>query len=205
MDLSGLGYDVRILPTGQEPPWETTEFWLVIVTVLLVGVTAWLAWATRQLVKGAEKTSRQQLRAYVALEDAVLTPGHAAQRLVCRFRLRNVGTTPANNVRQWIAARFEASPDLASYPPTVPLADSGGSTGPGQIIPLNLVGPLLTAEDLAAFQTGTMWLHVYGKVTYRDVFEQDHETNFRFIHGVWGGYDYQPDLLLKRHEGNEAT
>src|SRR6187431_2243000 len=67
---------------------------IAVFTIVLAFATGLLWKATRELVRGAEKTAERQLRAYVLPEKAVLTNiSDAEPRYI--FNAKNYGQTPA--------------------------------------------------------------------------------------------------------------
>lgn len=75
-------------------PIATFTGFLFLATVLL-----W--WATRNLVKGAERTSERQLRAYLHVKQAQASRDSEGV-LWAKVHIQNYGQTPAYDVVQWI-------------------------------------------------------------------------------------------------------
>src|SRR3977135_1535153 len=70
------------------------EALLVMVTIWLVFATRDLVGGTRDLVKGAENTAERQLRAYLIVEGTSCEPKPG--RFISHFRIENTGQTPAH-------------------------------------------------------------------------------------------------------------
>jgi hypothetical protein len=101
---------------------EGTEFWAAFLgyrlkvtdtliaafTALLFLATVALWLATRNLVRGAERTSEQQLRAYVYTETTPLRLDQA--NLGVETLIKNSGQTPAYEVRSWTETLLVAEP-----------------------------------------------------------------------------------------------
>ena len=70
-------------------------------TGLLFVATLLLFWATRNLVNGAEESSKRQLRAYLGIKSQTIRRvGHNEYQAV--ITIENTGQTPAHNVRRFL-------------------------------------------------------------------------------------------------------
>jgi hypothetical protein len=194
---------------------QTTEFWtvfrrrlkitdtfLVGFTFLLFGATVLLWWTTRDLVKGAEDTAERQLRAYVLPEKALLLNiNDPTPRYI--FHVKNYGQTPARELTVWVGWRYfdiqkidipktrPALPNLSKY-----LLGPQGFTTHSDIVYLDDTRKQQIRNGAAIFL-------LFGDVRYKDVFERDRVTTFRF---AWGG-GYSMDTtgpLDVCAEGNDA-
>ncbi len=158
---------------------------------------------TINLWRGAEKSSKRELRAYVHIEPIqpvdVIWPS-TLSGIDYGIRMINFGKTPARDVILSIGIWPEKYPvDLKMLPP--PMEHNIDSIGPGQSIgwsinsvsqigesereavhakwdaaiqPFSFAGNLEHKKDFAVF--------VYGKCVYRDIFGLKCETGFRFRH-----------------------
>ena len=154
----------------------------------MVLFTFLLWWSTRDLVKGAEKSSRKQLRAYLT----VVIGGAAFQERRqgipdLKFEaiplIVNTGQTPAYNVR------FRINADILTpgFPKgfMFPLSDEimGGSViGPNQTANMSatikdFIGDK-EVDDVKYMISGQRGLNVWGVVTYIDIFGHEWETQF---------------------------
>lgn len=191
---------------------KVTDSLLVLFTFLL-----WLA--TRNLVKGAEKTSERQLRAYVFPEAYIICAANEAGEIVepqqviavgfrpvSVVRFKNTGQTPAYGVT--IFGRMEIV-DWSLVEGALPEIDftksdvSRTSLGPGAATTKFEINERnLTTEDMAVLQSGKKAIFVYGEVRYQDIFKKIRFTKYRmFIGGPVG----IRSIALSSHErGNEA-
>jgi hypothetical protein len=86
--------------------WIDTERVIAAFTVILGIATGFLSWATRSLVRSAEKTAASQLRAYVFFKGFKSGPnidpvsGRITEYLFFA-PLENAGLTPATDARVW--------------------------------------------------------------------------------------------------------
>lgn len=163
------------------------EWWLIGVTGLLVVVTAGLWRATRNLVKGAEKTAERQLRAYVMAKAGTILHEKRPRGwwLEWHPEFSNVGQTPAYNVRSATMADIRPDPlppgtDLISEL-TVTGTGSQTTMGTGQSIwPVCHPNRYLSDSELKTLKSrysGSAF-YVWGLITYRDIFKNEHRTVF---------------------------
>lgn len=167
---------------------------------------------TERQVRIAKKTAYRQMRAYLTVEggqagfdkDGVLTVSPA---------LKNVGQTPAHNVRFFADAALltvkeadHRSFEVAKHE-GLSLMTIGGSEPQLMRIPLqrDRATPAQVADCLT---NSPLKLFVFGQVYYNDVFGKPHVTKFcRFVE--WGpiNKDGQPDghVLWGWKTHNEAT
>lgn len=162
-----------------------------LATILLAGITYGLV----HLGLEQSKTSRAQLRAYVFPERLGIVDRNGVP--VGISTIKNTGPTPAYDVRHWADITFCAvgaqdtykAPDrIEGLVPT--------SIGPGGELSVDRPAtyPLNPSQilALAAPPTPLHMLMIYGKITYRDVFNVDHETTYKVayagayppVHGV---------------------
>lgn len=207
MNLHMFGANFRVEPL--EPEWTflslNGEQWLVVFTLALVAATAMLWWATRALVKGAERTAQQQLRAYISLESQRLDELKIGFPLHYSFVFRNVGQTPAFDVSVYSTATFERTKDKADFP-VFGDPQPSGTTGPQQIIPIDVTSmEPLNMDQAVGVAGGTVWLHIWGEIAYTDAFGKKRKTGFRFVHGHHDQLPFKPGLLIKQRGGNDST
>ncbi len=190
----------------QQGEAEGNEFWpaflgyrLKITDTLLAAFTALLWWATRGLVKGADKTAERQLRASIYVEKTTLTFVDDDWKLI--IRIRNFGQTPAHNV-EW--ASKAAVVDWNGGNPKIPLpnendTETPGSMGPqGDIFENELKGKAKTAE------LATKPIFLVGTIKYTTVFGSDHTTEFRYYVGGDASYDEDCKMTAAK-AGNNAS
>lgn len=173
-----------------------------IATFALFAVTFMLWRATLGLVKGAEKTARQQLRAYLSVTIGSAVYQDSAKRL--RFEAKpmiiNAGQTPAYKVRY--ESKAEIIPDslVTGYSFTPPSTSqmSQSSIGPRENRYMSaIVQNTVPKKDIKAIKDGNgQALWVWGVVHYEDIFGDPHFTEFcqRLVwlgDQIYGIYDPQ--------------
>lgn len=186
---------------------EGTEFWpifhgyrlkitdtLVVAFTGLLFIATWALWlATRQLVRGAERTAVMQLRAYVVITDVsfVIQLDKLSDPLSVRVVLQNVGATPASSLYSSARIALIRGTDTSAELPAIePSAfRSINVIGPNhtnhhilslRAPPLDPTLPKTPDEIIDAIAEGTFWLVVYGNVEYDDVFGTKRATDFRY-------------------------
>jgi hypothetical protein len=150
-------------------------------TVLLTAITGLLAYIAFQ----QHATNRAQLRAYVFVEDAMITAPILQADWTITYRLKNAGPTPAHKVRSIDTIGVE------TWEPTkLPVPAEGdyhGSLAPnGDFIDTEELSLKLSLEENRAVTSndGTKAIFLTGQITYVDVFRRTHKTNFCFY---WRG------------------
>ena len=191
---------------------EGTEFWppffgyrlkvtdtlLVVFTALLFAATIFLYSATRDLVRGAEETARQELRAYMFVESAHLITIGNPKNVAAKVHIKNFGKTPAYKVQHECILRLDLIPP--DKPLTVGLhGESKPTLAPGAFLYHMVEGiGTLDAAQQAAFNSKRLAFYVFGQILYKDAFGKERFTNYRFI--KTGG-----DAALRYcEEGNET-
>ena len=153
---------------------------LATITFFLTLFTAWLWSATKKLVIGAERTAKHELRAYMGVEririhqDSTNTniPGDWS------IKIRNFGKTMAKDTEVWIAGAIGDGTGNSS---------SGDRRSKTVVMPNEAMGFReaieKTPKDSEGFRQGSASIYVHGKITYKDVFGENHWTAFRFKGG----------------------
>ena len=195
-----LSRSTQEAPTStQVPIWRVLLAWPEGVTTLAVLLTlffiAWQAILMRQSVSGSEEASRRELRAYltVVIGAALFQERRDEEKggdlkFECRPLLVNTGRTPARKVI------FKARAAVMPIPlpkginlPDAPDEDMGGNIlGSQQNANMSAVVDGFCADkDVENIKhgIGDKALYVWGRVTYEDVFGEDHFT--RFCHHVY--------------------
>jgi hypothetical protein len=174
---------------------KTKHTWLERSTVA-IAVLAFLAAAGQAWI--ARDTEKRSQRAYVLAEkaEAIVDTNN---EILSRVDIKNSGLTPASDLRHWacVAIRPFKVKETSMIDPT-DLPDWPGDVkelpstliGPGQTIYHNrpyicgsdLNNPrLISPSDVAAVHQSTKAIYLYGIVTYKDAFGDDHTTKFRFV------------------------
>jgi hypothetical protein len=159
----------------------------IVLAISTIGL--WLAtnklWRAGETQRDlAEDTAERQLRAYVSVEAG----GSGRQRKGYRFDFRpivtNNGLTPAEDVQILIS--------IGLVPPLIPAGfnyellpapnPSKSTIGPRQGRASTVIYHRnLTISEMRKVVKGELAFHVYGMVSYRDVFKQNRRTNFSMI------------------------
>ena len=175
-------------------PWDAKNA-VDLLTLIFTGLVALgtvLLWrATIGLVRGADRNAARQLRAYVGLEEAIVTergPQGGAKKLA--VRIRNFGQVPAKDVAitlAWTDQRhgYGLKPeDVAS--------ESAGklSLMPGAV---EEIGRLHTTQIVLTDSV------VVGRITYEDGFGAKRFTNFRLLSRLGS------DRFARDSYGNDAS
>lgn len=171
----------------------------------LLGIVTWMLWlATARLVTNADKNSERQLRAYVGLSKAEITKVETgAPEVVVIFQ--NFGQTPAHDVQSWIHIWIAEYPltDTVLPEPSADFRKSSGVIYPGaQFIHAISKEPSVRPWEIPLLGTQEGTIYVYGRIRYRDAFNESRTTNFRLIYG--GTEPTRGNLLKHDQEGNEA-
>ncbi|WP_325548365.1 hypothetical protein [Ramlibacter sp.] len=193
----------------REPFYESMEFWLVVLTALLVGVTYRLVhftkklWgATAELVKDSQDKAEKQLRAYLNVRQITAKYEQGEGPLTATVLIENFGQTPAHDVR--ITANIQTV-----YADTVLQFDlehlEGGGMGvmgPRNTYTLHATtGQNVTQRMRMEVNNGDAIVYVWGLVTYGDEFGRTHSTVFRMR---MSGPDGQRGTFSPCPDGNSA-
>lgn len=216
-------YDLRDL-VAQEQMAEWA-FWVVVVAALTFIVTSigtFLIWRqvrlTRQAVEDtgeateamreaneiARETQERQLRAYVQVASATLNKLTVGKKPSGCVVIRNSGQTPAHDVTFELgicAARTgaeESSLKNLKFEGTI----SRGGLGPGLELNSEIEGGSeWTADFDADFSGGGIKILLVGAVYYTDVFGNERETAFRFVHD----HECPATSVVNAQKGNYET
>jgi hypothetical protein len=151
--------------------------------------------ATEASVATMKDTAQRQLRAYVGVEHADLLPGRVA-----RLVIKNTGQTPAYDFAVAVMSTVDDYPT-----PTALLSDEITPGGPRATLGADSVRekeiPFATVPDheVDGFRDGTRVLYVYGRLAYRDVFNEDRWTTFRYV------FDADRRTVVAAAGGNQST
>jgi hypothetical protein len=185
-------------------PFVATEFQLFGVRLgeLLLVVVTWMLWyATRRLVKGADRTAERQLRAYIYIEKVRFKL--TGDLCNIKYRIKNFGQTPAYNVRVLSAA---AVVDWNNGVPQIPIpneVETLGSMAPREDF-FWLEQKADIAADRASIEGGTRAIFLVGTIVYEVAFEiRARETNFSYYIGGDAGTNGKQ--MLASSIGNDAT
>jgi hypothetical protein len=159
----------------------------IVLAVSTIGL--WLAtnklWRAGETQRNlAEDTAERQLRAYVSIESG----GNGRQRRGGRFEFKpvitNNGLTPAEDVQilsrvGLVAPIIPSTFDYALLPAPNP---SVSTIGPRQSRVHNVIyHRILTIAERRRVVKGELAFHIYGTVSYTDVFKRRRLTNFSMV------------------------
>jgi hypothetical protein len=156
----------------------------------------------RDAVKLSDKTAERQLRAYVNNVSTIIRNVEVGKVPEVRVEIKNWGQTPAYRVRHigsYTLAVFPWS-GVTSPPPY----QSESIIGPGSNAFMLLKGHALAAEHVAGLNDGSLAIYIEGSITYKDAFDHDRFTNYRFW--VGGDRGFPPDqAMFTDIRGNDAN
>lgn len=230
-DQQDIHADVKIVNPPQKDFYDKAPVWInlalvvaAILTLLAIAKQTYhtrrAAQATELAVKAsdkaytlAEKTARQQLRAYFGVPEGklcIFDDGDVEARLT----FRNCGQTPAYQLEIETCGRFESSgvqyspprrdPNLRSHPHIL------GAGSPYHFTCNKVQSGMGKTDLLNDLVLSRIAFRLYGKCTYKDAFRDTHFIEFQLV--VGGGaivqYTADPDkrslVMLTDYEGNNA-
>jgi hypothetical protein len=168
-------------------------FFAAIVSALLALIT----WRQASIAREQSNTSRAQLRAYVMVDKATTIGFGPNPRAQVFFK--NYGQTPAYDLVIWTSVEVAVN-DLKrrpSAPPSGPAAS--GSLGPGGFVhTFDPPDRVILPNEVEAVRDGRASFYVYGQASYKDVFGNNHATDFCFVYG--GEEGLHPEGLMAQYK-----
>lgn len=131
----------------------------------------------------AAETSRNQVRAYVSLL-AISTQSPFEKNMSSSFSYKNVGQTPALNLRTLSDAAIISPQAFDVKPPRTFSASYEGDSDPSIVLGAGVETPdsvnrgLFKETELVEFRAGNKIYVVWGAIYYADVFGKSHYTRF---------------------------
>jgi hypothetical protein len=196
VDLTKSATEVRdsgSKPNLNDAKEDGTEFWpslfgykVKVTDSLLVLFTFMLWLATRSLVKGAEESSREELRAYVSANIAGMRDVAPDKNIIISFHVFNIGKTPAFSVRQSGEIVFADHPLPENFRfQNIPVPKSKATVFPnipflGNIIAANKFTQAQIIEGLQGPAIGGKRFYIFGRIDYIDIFKTKRWTTFCF-------------------------
>lgn len=198
--MSGLSDSIAVIVAISGAVTAVATIFIAIFTTVLACV------ARRQagLVEGQMKLTEILERAYLNVEPYGIeidtkkdVIGHAA--------IVNKGRVPAREVSLFIRLKWDADANLGSF-------DSAAITPTTQVLPVGVEMPAgtnsLSAAERANFESKNGFLYVWGRVTYKDGFEQRwldfcHRYNCASPRNSEGGID--PKYGRYHHSHNDGN
>jgi len=170
-------------------------------------------------------TAIRQLRAYVFVDTIDVVniipppPGEVLPAGAWNYQpaigpmayiiIKNSGQTPAYDVLTWADIKF------LEFPNTSPLP-YGDRNAPG-LIKTKLTLPAegkssksiklqqpLTNDEIEKLRATTHAIYVYGDITYKDAFDNQRTSNFRYFINGFTGFTHLSNTMSGCPEGNEA-
>jgi hypothetical protein len=165
-----------------------TAFGTIIIAGFTVGLaiaTAFLFFATRDLVKGADETAERQLRAYIGLhtsETTVYPFEKGGFAFIAHAELRNYGQTPAYDLTVRSNVKIDAPenvpfddlPGLERGVPSIAFRDVG--------FHVNIGWPISEEDKVALYERRKVFFF-WGRVEYKDAFDKPHHFTFHSVSG----------------------
>lgn len=150
------------------------------ITALLALFTAFLWWKTRELVMDAKDSAQRQLRAYVSVETGEMEYVNGA---IANFQVifYNAGQTPAHGFRQFVSIGVRDFPFRDKLDQTVKDPDGGVSIlHPGAKVLSSIAQPVIDETMRKEVTDGRSAFYLWGSAIYKDAFDREHVTIFRF-------------------------
>ena len=180
--------------------WQrTTHDPVASFTAVLTASTVGLFWATfflwrstERLVRGAEASSRHQLRAYVAFDGLRTNRVHGDNGKLTALSFtpafKNFGQTVATQVVGYTCLAFSSDPEGRDIDYAVNALPTGPSAiSPGQDDWSPTTRDILIPELSEIAENGTA-IVIFGAVNYTDIFENKRRTEFSLYY-EFSGWD----------------
>ena len=180
-------------------PLATFTGLLFVATVLL-----WLS--TRALVKGADKTARRQLRAYVFVDGENMRVNNLLDGgdIGITYWIRNYGQTPAYELAHRSFVAFDVFPSFT--PPSIDIREKPLSKmilPPGGGSHKSMKHDKLNPEQLDGLLGQRFTFYIFGKIAFKDCFGTDQWATYRFMLVKLPRQD--EFTLVSCADGNEAS
>jgi hypothetical protein len=190
-------------------PWRDP---ITIFTGLLVLVGASQVWFLRNTDKATTKAANaakasadavvSQLRSYLQIRLEITGIDEPGPRVVTG-ELRNTGQTPAFDISHWTAIGCDKWPTEMTFDkPSVIVGGSKFTLGPTE---KSHFGPSLQLSDaqISGLKAGDLALFVWGRVEYRDAFDQPRWLTYRRVQG--GRFGFNEKKLAYMETGNDSN
>jgi hypothetical protein len=181
--------------------WTKVQIALGVVgTIFLL----WTLFETRRATNIASDTAQRELRAYIGVKAGWIDFTNLRDP-TATIVISNFGQTPAHDVRWWIHSWIEAFPlkvELSDAPSDFVMGRSVMGPGNYSTQPITLGVPM-SNRSLKELSEKRAAIYIYGRVTYRDIFNVPQETRYRLF---FRGDNFSAESPLSPYtEGNEAT
>jgi hypothetical protein len=182
--------ECSFMPTGLSGSCADWGMFLATLGAIFVGLRTLIALkrqvdANYMAAEAALKTAESLItieRAYVFAKveaQHVNEHGNGGITITAQIQFWNYGKTPAIPIRvQWTGQETAMIPqNLAGADRDVPYWHEGITIAPGRAISVHhALG--ITPDGLIGIRTGSRTVYVWGRLEYRDVFNNAHETGF---------------------------
>lgn len=183
--------------------------WLLFLTLkqsrLATFAALRAAVANRQAVRVARENAEKELRAYLNVFEIIAEWKNdedlAQHRIWVSIQIKNVGQTPAHNVRSWmgyVSSKTEPVEfgEIEAKSPAV--------CSPGQSLWMSDEVTLIGEDKVLNWKRGKETFYVWGKIVYVDVFDEPRETSFRYVMPL-SGIGADSGRFRPCEQGNKAT
>jgi len=184
---------------------KVTDTLLTAFTFLLFLATLALWFATRGLVRSADRNAGLQLRAYVSVQSCRVEDYVVGKPVSIVVVVRNSGQTPSHATTIVAALKYRQKSDQEPLQLKPSGTNSRSSLASGAIETIKLISSTaLTREQTMAIANGEARIIVHGEMRYVTVFGDPAVTHFKF---------YYDDACIRRDDkvlhvasdGNSAT
>jgi hypothetical protein len=155
----------------------------------------------------ARESSERQLRAYVHIEDIVMSEMNSGYDAIIQVIIRNYGQTPA----RWITNTYQCLPMVRPTEPGFTLNAQQtaelGDLAPTQKTYSTFPYPYALWQSIKTdISTKTTTFYVFGRIDYRDVFERPRWSEYRFYLKIGAtGIPDEESLVVDSRAGNRTT
>jgi hypothetical protein len=159
---------------------------------------------SRVALDASIEASRLDQRAWVGIKNMSISTMEVGQRLRTGIDVINSGKTIAKDLRQTgylVISRKIINIDEVVTSGTLPSTEPHifGSTFPNQqVVVNNSIDSVLTAEQINAIKSGTLFVYLFGDLFYLDVYNRSHVTQYA------GRYDPNSGIFLACPEHRNA-
>jgi hypothetical protein len=204
---------VKILPTQetqqktaaseQNGPVKPSDAWTLGDKIAAIAsILAFLQFvALTATVLVLMRTARRQLRAYVNVVHGIANPQIAVGGTP-RFEvvIHNFGQTPAHHVSSWIQMQVGTATFVGDLPSGSAVPGHSVIAPTGEFVLWAVRPEVWTKDEVEGMTNGRLAVHVYGEITYRDIFKKERYTRFRLLTG--GPFGLRDNTLRHADDGN---
>jgi hypothetical protein len=155
-----------------------------IATICLAIITGWLVFVARD----QSKTTRAQLRAYLAIERANRQGAHDfGSQFRFNLSFKNCGQTPAYEGTCWAQVQAKECPLTSELTPSVIKTIGRFETPPTNTFHITQCSDEIAgiaADRATDFNDGKIAFYIFGQVDFIDVFGKARWLRFRFRYGA---------------------